>query len=198
MLKKLAIQSVICLLILGIVLVPGKAGNGLLADCSNRAKLLLAADYDLADVTDNVMTLAAAAAEKPKELYLAAVGDLSDENFVAPIDEIAVSVFNQSENSQDLKYMSDESITVYSSNRGMVENVSKDEASGTYTIELKHDNDINTNYIGCTNVYVKENERVGRSQIIGEVDGDGISKLTFQLWKDGLQKNPSEYMKYND
>ena len=192
--KKLGIQLLICALILGAFMMTGNMEAGNVAVYSDAVKGYITKDHSLTDIKDSAVSAVSMAVEKPKEMYIAAMNSINTNDFVAPVDEASVSVFNSSENNDDLKYMSDDVIIVYASGSGMADSVKYDESSGKHTVVIKHDDGVSTRYEGCTKVYINEKERISQGQIIGEVDNEGIRNLVFEMWKDGEKIAPGEYI----
>lgn len=62
-------------------------------------------------------------------------------------------------------------------------------------VMIKHGNYI-TVYAGIKNVIVKKGDKVQTKDPIGEVatDGDGVSKMQFQIWRDFEKLNPEDWL----
>lgn len=193
--KKIGIQVLVCAAIFGAFAVTGNMDEGNISVYSDRVKACITEDTSLTDIKDNAVSAMSVAAEKPKEMYEAITENTNTNEFIPPVDEASVSAFNGDVKSDDLKYMSDETIIVYAAAKGMADSVEYDEGSGKNTVVIKHDNGVSTRYEGCTKVYINEKERISQGQLIGEVDNEGIRDLVFEMWKDGEKISPGEYIK---
>lgn len=193
--KKMGVQALLCVLIFCFFTVTGNISVGSISGYSDAAIGYITKDYSIADIKDETVAAVSAAVEKPGEFYRAVTDSRTSQEFISPVDEISVSVFNEDEDSGDFRYMSDESIVVHSSGRGMVESVIEEESGTGYTVTVRHDDGIISKYIGCTRVYAEEKESVGQGQVIAEVNNEGIRTLVFEIWKNGVKENPGEYIK---
>lgn len=97
-----------------------------------------------------------------------------------------------------IDYISDNTFEVVSILEGTVSNIKEDEVNGK-TIEIKHDNGINSIYQSLSEITVKKGDMVTQGQIIGKSGENTIDKelgnhLHFEIYENGKAVNPNNYL----
>ncbi len=100
-----------------------------------------------------------------------------------------------------MDFVADEIFEVVAILDGTVISVKDDELLGKI-IEIKHDNDLISNYQSLSEATIKKNDTVKQGQVIGksginQIDKDLGNHLHFELYKSGQVVNPSQYFDKN-
>jgi murein DD-endopeptidase MepM/ murein hydrolase activator NlpD len=80
--------------------------------------------------------------------------------------------------------------------RGTVINVYRS-SDDMYTIVVQHPNDFISVYDGLTSVFVKKGYKVQSGERLAHAGERGEATLRFELWHNGAELNPTEYMTFN-
>jgi len=81
---------------------------------------------------------------------------------------------------------------VYSAESGRVTSVAEN-ADKTKRVVIKYDKNISVVYDNLSSVYVKENDLVGKEQIIALLKEENPATMKFEVWVDNVAVDPLEY-----
>lgn len=94
-------------------------------------------------------------------------------------------------------YSSDEEFEIFAVTDGTVTKISKDNILGNM-VEITHNNNLKTVYYSLSEVYVKENDSLSTSTVIGKSGDNGLENekancLLFEVYYNGSAMNPEEF-----
>lgn len=213
---KLVMQVFICIVLAGVIVVMERADFNLTNQAMAVFQNHIDKDYTVSEIAEGTVTLGKAIVEKPAEVYAKLMERSGSEDFIMPTDELTVSVFESGEegtasgtggaitqgavidegtavSENTLEFVSEDEIVVYAAKGGVVAEI-VDNEDGTKTLMLVHDSYITTKYMGCTEVYVKELQRVKKGEIIASVNSGKLNKLRFEIWYQDAKANPKDYL----
>ena len=202
--EKLVIQIIICIFVIGAVFLLKQMKWDQSDEAIAVFQSYLQKDYTTEEVIDSTVTLGQTILETPISAYENLVGQTASQQFILPCDEITASVFESTMNKAEegeivsehtLEFVSDEEIQVYASNGGTVTELEYDEVSKRFSFCIIHENKIMTKYTGIGGIYVKDLQRVRKGDLIASIIPGESNQLTFEIWEDGVQQNPYEYIK---
>jgi len=123
-------------------------------------------------------------------------------SFILPLEGMIISTygdkydpFNESAGFQrgiDIRRLDEGAVKAIE--EGVVEVFGESEPLGKY-IKIRHNSKMFSLYSNLDEVYVVENQRINKGDIIGEIQGED-SYLHFELWIDGEAVDPQLYLDY--
>ena len=98
-------------------------------------------------------------------------------------------------------YSSDEEFEIFAVTDGTVTKVSKDEILGN-VVEITHNNNLKSVYYSLSDVYVKENDAVATSTVLGKSGDNGLENekencLLFEVYYNGVAMDPEDFYNMN-
>ncbi len=98
-------------------------------------------------------------------------------------------------------YVSDEEFEIFAVTDGTVTKVSKDDILGN-VVEITHNNNLKSVYYSLGEVYVKENDAISTSTVVGKSGDNALENeknncLLFEVYYNGVAMDPEDFYNMN-
>ncbi len=184
-----------CVILLLFVMFLKAGGGEESADILSKMDNLINSQFDIQKTTQVMAEFASDAADyfsgenKNIELNMPVKEASLYEGFV----ETVHPVFMTSISPTGVTFAAQPSAYVYSAESGRVNSVIEN-SDGTKRVVIKYDKNISVAYDNLSNVYVKQDDLVGKEQIIALLKEETPAMLKFEVWVDNVAVDPMQYI----
>lgn len=193
--KTLIRQIIVCLIIVLVAIVVKKMDHAMTNRALDTVQTFMEKDYSNMEMIDSAKSVFSHLRGFPETVETAIAEGRRQMNFIEPSNEENLAMtFGGESGYEGLKYSSEEELQVHASSGGTV--LSVEGEAGNQRVRISHGGEVETQYAGCSNVYVKPLEKVRKGQLIASVAPGEQSCLTFSLWKGSESVNPADYIEF--
>lgn len=200
--KTLVRQIIICIVIVLFAIAVKKMDHAMTNRALDTVQTFMQKDYSGMAIVDSAKTVFSHLGSLPEAVEMAMADGRRQLAFIEPCNaEALIMTFGGQGNTDGsersyagMKYSSEQELQVYASSGGTVIAVEGEE--GNQRVRISHGGELETQYAGCTAVYVKPLEKVRKGQLIASVTPGDQSCLTFSMWKGGDAVNPADYIAF--
>ena len=196
--RTLVYQILICLVIVFLVIVIKRMDNAMANKALESMQAFMNKDYSHMQIVDSAKAVFSHLGRLPETIESAVDAGRREMDFIPPSKEEAlVEAFGENQGDGGygrLRYRAENELQVYASSGGTVISVSGEE--GNKLVKITHGGELETQYAGCTWVYVNPLDKVKKGQLIASVAPGEQACLTFSMWKDKEAVNPGDYIAF--
>lgn len=193
--KTLVRQIIVCLIIVLLAILVKKMDHAIGNRALDTVQTFMQKDYSNMELIDSAKSVFSQMGSLPASVETAIEEGRKKLDFIQPSDEEALAMtFGGDVGYEGMKYSSEKELQVYASSGGTV--IGVEGAAGGRRIRISHGGELETQYAGCTRVYVKPLEKVRKGQLIASIAPGDQSCLTFSMWKGRDSVNPADYIEF--
>lgn len=193
--KTLIRQIVVCVVIVLLAIIIKKMDYAMTNRALDTVQTFMQKDYSGTEAADTAKSVFAQLGNLPDAVESAIEQGKKQMDFIQPSDAEALAMtFGGESGYEGIKYSSEKELQVHAASGGTIIAVEGEE--GNQRIRISHGGELETQYAGCSEVYVSPLEKVRKGQLIASVAPGDQSCLTFSMWKDGASLSPADYIEF--